>query len=103
MFASTHVLTAGPLPPGPAPTLVAGSVSRVSVMPLTVKVADALAVVFPPLPLEPSAAPHLPPVICAVAPFEFAIDVVTVAPWIGFRPVPSPLSDLTVTVNVWLC
>src|SRR3954454_6994713 len=48
MFASTHVLTAGPLPFGPAPMLaVAGSVSRVSATPSRVSAAVAFAVVVP--------------------------------------------------------
>src|SRR5260370_34396021 len=48
--------------------------------------------------------------MCAVAPFAFAIDVVTAAPDAGANPVtPSPpcaavrpSSCFTVTVNVWL-
>jgi len=53
MFASTHVFTAGPDPPGPAPIeAVAGSVSRVSVTPPSVNVAEALAVVLPAVGLE---------------------------------------------------
>src|SRR5262249_48812762 len=48
MFASTHVLTAGPEPPGPAPTFaVAGLVSRVRLTPPTVSDAEAFAVVRP--------------------------------------------------------
>src|SRR5436305_13518189 len=48
MRASTNVLVAGPLPPGPAPTLlVAGSVSRVIVTPPKLHVTDALAVTLP--------------------------------------------------------
>ena len=48
MFASTHVLTAGPLPFGPAPMFaVAGSVSRVSATPRIVRAAVAFAVVVP--------------------------------------------------------
>src|SRR5580765_115565 len=53
MFASTHVFTAGPDPPGPAPTdAVAGSVSRVRLRPPTLIVAEACAVVLPPVELE---------------------------------------------------
>jgi hypothetical protein len=53
MFASTHVFTAGPEPPGPAPIeAVAGSVSRVNDTPPTVKLADAFAVVLPAVGLE---------------------------------------------------
>src|SRR5690348_10279565 len=101
MFASTHVFTAGPEPPGPEPIdAVAGSVSRVSATPPTVRLVDAFAVVFPavglemtivhwpfasvvPVPLLPLAAPQVPPVIWPVAPFVFAIDVETVAPATG--------------------
>src|SRR5690242_13567266 len=117
MFASTHVFTAGPEPPGPEPTdAVAGSVSRASVRPPTLTLAEAFAVVFPavglemtivhrpfasvvPVPLLPLAAPHVPPVMWPVAPFEFAIDVDTVAPAAGWSPLPSPASAFTVTVN----
>ena len=48
MFASTHCFVAGPLPPGPELMLaVAGSVSRVSADAVTVRLADALAIVLP--------------------------------------------------------
>src|ERR1051326_4393137 len=118
MFASTHVLTAGPEPPGPEPMFaVAGLVSRVSETPPTVRDADAFAVVLPPselvitsvhspfasvvpVPAVPLAAPHVPPTRCEFAPLEFAIDVVTVTPAAGCRPLPSPASALTLTVNV---
>src|SRR5262249_5303064 len=64
-----------------------------------------------PLPVVPLAAPQDPPVSCAVAPLEFAIDVVTAAPAAGPKPVAlsppgapagRPSSFWTVTVNVWL-
>ena len=44
-----------------------------------------------PLPVDPLAAPQVPPVMLPVAPFELAIDVVTVTPDAGPKPVtPSP-------------
>src|SRR5690242_13552294 len=117
MRASTYCFVAGPLPPGPAPAGVPGSVSRVSARPATVSDAEAFATVSPapvplmitvhwplalvePLPVRPFAAPQVPPVIWLFAPFEFAIAVDTDAPANGWKPLPVPSFALTVTVNV---
>src|SRR6476620_11483612 len=111
MFASTNVLTAGPEPPGPAPTLaVAGFVSRVTVRPPIVNVTDALPVTLPADGLV-NVTWHLPAVVPVVAhvlllmlnaaPFELTSVTVGFVPLGTFtNPFPLPPSCLPVTVNV---
>src|SRR5204862_293932 len=112
MLASTNVFTAGPLPPGPAPTLaVDGSVSRFSVTPPTVMVTAALPVALPAdgdvnvtahWPLTVPGDAHVSEPSWLAAPFEF-VSVTTgfVPPGPLSTPAPSPAFCFTVTVNVW--
>src|SRR2546423_467590 len=112
MFASTQVLVASSVPPGPCPTdAVVESLSLFTTKPLgneTATEANActVPVVGPsmmivhvppgpvvPVPEVPLVLPQVPPVICEVAPFESTIVVDTVAPDTGvIRPAPPPVS-----------
>src|SRR5262245_11662446 len=114
MLASTKVLGAGPLPPGPAVGAVAGSVSRVRVRPPTRTVAVALTVTLPapdlvnsrvarPLLSVVAVSGLLSPsalaskyVMPAVAPVTTKTPV---SPAAATRPVPG--SSLTVAVTMW--
>src|SRR5688572_17329612 len=96
---------------------VAGSVSRVRLTPLTLKVVDALPVTVPGLAdvnvtpnwPEPLVTPLIGPAGSATAPSELVSETTTFAPTTRLKPVtPSPpwlafrpSFFSTVTVNVW--
>ena len=116
ILASTNFLVAGPLPPGPDTVTVAGSVSRVSGVPFTTCVVEALPTTRPPdkdvkVTLNwPRAlvTPAKGPVGTAEAPLKLVKSTVTGAPLAGSNgepfiseSMPSPRSSCTVTVKVW--
>src|SRR5262249_34463748 len=107
----TNVLSAGPEPPGPAGiVVVAGLVSRVSVTPLTVIVADALPVTSP-AEGDVKVTVHTPPTVPAPAQVSeltrLAAPLLLVGVTVGCvrsgtatNPLPSAEFCLTVTVKV---
>src|SRR5438477_503614 len=110
MLASTKVLVAGPLPPGPAGMRVAVSVSRVRDTPPTVMVTDALAVTSP-ADGEVNVTVHVPAEVPGLA--QVLVEMLNAAPLalvsvtaglvpLGAftNPAPPPAFCLTVTVNV---
>src|SRR5436190_482478 len=113
MFASTYVLVAGPLPPGPAGMFaVAGLVSRERTTPPMVSVTDALPTTLPPDGLL-NVTEHFP--LAVPTPAQLSVTSTTAAPLDAVRvtvglvpsgtltnPLPAPPFCFTVTLKVWL-